>query len=87
MEDVIFKCVNKKNKFDFNKAWDMILNENTIITSLESKISYYIEKVNDNRVRLKFYNSITAMWQNTFYITTEELFGKWYVTDKKGVEI
>lgn len=86
MGDIVFKSVDKKNKFSFIKAWDMIL-KGKIITSVDSKISYKIEKVNDDRVRLKFYNSITAMWQNTFYISSEELFGKWYSTDKKGVEI
>ena len=79
MQDIIFKQVDKKNEYDFMGAWDKLF-EGYIITSLNTKHSYKLLNVESGIVKLKFYNSITAMWQVTDYLLTKVIFGKWYVT-------
>ncbi|WP_394896285.1 hypothetical protein [Clostridium paraputrificum] len=79
MQDIIFKQVDKKKEYDFIAAWDKLF-EGYIITSLNTKHSYKLLNIESGIVKLKFYNSITAMWQVTDYLLTKEIFGKWYVT-------
>lgn len=83
LEDIIIKQVNKSSEYDFREAWDGLLNKR-IITSAITKISYKLDKRVCGVVKLKFYNSITAMWQSTEYIATNEMFGKWYITENKN---
>lgn len=84
MEDIIFKQVDKKKEYDFMGAWDKLF-EGYIITSLNTKHSYKLLKVESGIVKLKFFNTITAMWQTTDYLLTREIFGKWYVTPYSSI--
>ena len=86
MQDIIFKQVDKKKEYDFIAAWDKLF-EGYIITSLNTKHSYKLLKIESGIVKLKFYNSITAMWQVTDYLLTKEIFGKWYITKSREVII
>ncbi|WP_099329887.1 hypothetical protein [Clostridium paraputrificum] len=86
MEDIIFKQVDKKKEYDFIAAWDKLF-EGYIITSLNTKHSYKLLNVESGIVKLKFYNTITAMWQITDYLLTKEIFGKWYITKAREVII
>lgn len=86
MQDIIFKQVDKKKEYDFIAAWDKLF-EGYIITSLNTKHSYKLLNVESGIVKLKFYNSITAMWQVTDYLLTKEIFGKWYITKAREVII
>ena len=84
MQDIIFKQVDKKKEYDFIAAWDKLF-EGYIITSLNTKHSYKLLNVESGIVKLKFYNTITAMWQTTDYLLTREIFEKWYIT--KATEV
>lgn len=86
MEDIIFKQVDKKKEYDFISAWDKLF-QGYIITSLNTKHSYKLLNVESGIVKLKFYNTITAMWQITDYLLTKEIFGKWYITKAREVII
>lgn len=86
MQDIIFKQVDKKKEYDFIAAWDKLF-EGYIITSLNTKHSYKLLNVESGIVKLKFYNTITAMWQITDYLLTKEIFGKWYITKAREVII
>lgn len=79
LQDIIFKQVDKKKEYDFMEAWDKLF-EGYIITSLNTKHSYKLLNIESGIVKLKFFNTITAMWQTTDYLLTKEIFGKWYVT-------
>ena len=84
MQDIIFKQVDKKNEYDFIAAWDKLF-EGYIITSLNTKHSYKLLNVESGIVKLKFYNTITAMWQTTDYLLTREIFEKCYVTPYSSI--
>lgn len=86
MQDIIFKQVDKKKEYDFIAAWDKLF-QGYIITSLNTKHSYKLLNVESGIVKLKFYNTITAMWQITDYLLTKEIFGKWYITKAREVII
>ncbi len=86
MQDIIFKQVDKKKEYDFISAWDKLF-QGYIITSLNTKHSYKLLNVESGIVKLKFYNTITAMWQITDYLLTKEIFGKWYITKAREVII
>ena len=86
MQDIIFKQVDKKKEYDFIAAWDKLF-EGYIITSLNTKHSYKLLKIESRIVKLKFFNTITAMWQVTDYLLTKEIFGKWYITKAREVII
>jgi len=86
VEDIIFKQVDKKKEYDFISAWDKLF-QGYIITSLNTKHSYKLLNVESGIVKLKFYNTITAMWQITDYLLTKEIFGKWYITKAREVII
>lgn len=86
MQDIIFKQVDKKKEYDFIAAWDKLF-EGYIITSLNTKHSYKLLNVESGIVKLKFFNTITAMWQITDYLLTKEIFGKWYITKAREVII
>lgn len=72
--------INKTKEYDFKEAWDGLLN-NSIATSVVTEISYKLDKRLGGVVKLKFYNTITAMWQSTEYICTNEMLSKWYITE------
>ncbi len=74
------EVINKTKEYDFKEAWDGLLN-NSIATSVVTKISYKLDKRLGGVVKLKFYNKITAMWQSTEYICTNEMLSKWYITE------
>ncbi|MDB2090461.1 hypothetical protein PM004_14020 [Clostridium paraputrificum] len=84
MQDIIFKQVDKKKEYDFISAWDKLF-QGYIITSLNTKHSYKLLNVESGIVKLKFYNTITAMWQTTDYLLTREIFEKWYVTPYSSI--
>ena len=80
MQDIIFKQVDKKKEYDFIAAWDKLFEGYT-------KHSYKLLNVESGIVKLKFYNTITAMWQTTDYLLTREIFEKWYITKAREVII
>ena len=80
----VINRINKTKEYDFKEAWDGLLN-NSIATSVVTKISYKLDKRLGGVVKLKFYNTITAMWQSTEYICTNEMLSKWYITGNVNI--
>lgn len=76
--------INKTKEYDFKEAWEGLLN-NSIATSVVTKISYKLDKRLGGVVKLKFYNTITEMWQSTEYICTSEMLGNWYITENLNI--
>ena len=76
LEELIINKVDKTKEYDFSTAYDRLLKEN-IITSIDTKNSY---RFVGGKVKLKFYNPAISRWQNTDYMLSKEILGKWYVT-------
>ena len=79
LEELIINKVDKTKEYDFSIACDRLLKEN-IITSIDTKNSYRLDRFVGGKVKLKFYNPAISRWQNTDYMLSKEILGKWYVT-------
>ena len=79
LEELIINKVDKTKEYDFSIAYDRLLKEN-IITSIDTKNSYRLDRFVGGKVKLKFYNPAISRWQNTDYKLSKEILGKWYVT-------
>lgn len=79
LEELIINKVDKTKEYDFSTAYDRLLKEN-IITSIDTKNSYRLDRFVGGKVKLKFYNPAISRWQNTDYMLSKEILGKWYVT-------
>lgn len=75
--------INKTKGYDFKEALEGLLN-NGIAISVVTKISYKLDKRLGGVVKLKFYNTITAMWQSTEFLETKEIFGEWIIKEAES---
>lgn len=73
--------INKTKEYPFGDAWSRLVNDNNMITSKNSNYSYIIDK-NKDRLKLKFYNPMTGVFQICTYFSSDELLDNWYITDK-----
>ncbi|MDB2122168.1 hypothetical protein [Clostridium paraputrificum] len=78
---MLINKVNKEQHYAFMEAWKELSNKKIIVSTI-TKISYKLDKNLNGHMKLKFYNNITAMWQNTEFLETKEIFGEWIIKDE-----
>ena len=82
LEELIINKVDKTKEYDFSTAYDRLLEEN-IITSIDTKNSYRLDRFVGGKVKLKFYNPSISRWQNTDYCP----FGFWMARNCEEIEV
>lgn len=69
------KDINKE--CDFIEAWSALVSSDVVITSMETKDKYMLDKS-----KLKFFSNSLNSWRKCNFISTEELLGKWIISGR-----